>query len=64
MFTVVTLRDKKIWRRIAIRGNQTLDDLHETIFDAFDREEYDEDEDDEEDYEDEYDEEEDEEELS
>ena len=28
---------KKIWRRIAIRGNQTLDDLHESIFDAFGR---------------------------
>ena len=30
---------KKIWRRIAVRGNQTLDDLHEAIFEAFDREE-------------------------
>ncbi len=28
---------KSIWRRIALRGNQTLDDLHEAIFDAFDR---------------------------
>jgi len=28
---------KKIWRRIAVRGNQTLDDLHDSIFDAFDR---------------------------
>ncbi|OHB67744.1 MAG: hypothetical protein A2V70_06020 [Planctomycetes bacterium RBG_13_63_9] len=26
-----------IWRRIAVRGSQTLDDLHEAIFDAFDR---------------------------
>jgi len=26
-----------IWRRIAIRGDQTLDDLHATIFHAFDR---------------------------
>jgi len=26
-----------IWRRIAIRGDQTLDDLHTTIFHAFDR---------------------------
>ena len=25
------------WRRIAIRGDQTLNDLHLTIFDAFDR---------------------------
>jgi hypothetical protein len=29
--------NKRIWRRIAIRGDQTLDDLHEAIFDAFDR---------------------------
>ncbi|SRR5258708_6967207 len=28
---------KKIWRLIAIRGDQTLDDLHEAIFKAFDR---------------------------
>jgi hypothetical protein len=28
---------KSIWRRIALRGDQTLDDLHEAIFDAFDR---------------------------
>ena len=28
---------KSIWRRIAIRGNQTLDDLHDAIYDAFDR---------------------------
>jgi hypothetical protein len=28
---------KSIWRRIALRGSQTLDDLHEAIFDAFDR---------------------------
>ncbi|HZZ29125.1 MAG TPA: plasmid pRiA4b ORF-3 family protein [Pirellulales bacterium] len=34
----VALKDaKKIWRRIALRGNQTLDDLHEAIYDAFDR---------------------------
>lgn len=26
-----------IWRRIAIRSDQTLDDLHTTIFHAFDR---------------------------
>jgi hypothetical protein len=28
---------KSVWRRIALRGDQTLDDLHEAIFDAFDR---------------------------
>jgi hypothetical protein len=28
---------KGIWRRIAIRGSQTLDDLHEAIYCAFDR---------------------------
>jgi hypothetical protein len=28
---------KSIWRRIVLRGSQTLDDLHESIFDAFDR---------------------------
>lgn len=34
----VALRDNPdIWRRIAILGNQTLDDLHNAIFDAFDR---------------------------
>jgi hypothetical protein len=29
--------NRHTWRRIALRGNQTLDDLHEAIFDAFDR---------------------------
>jgi len=34
----VTLSGRKgVWRRIAVRGSQTLDDLHEAIFDAFDR---------------------------
>jgi hypothetical protein len=34
----VALSDRKsIWRKIAIKANQTLDDLHEVIFDAFDR---------------------------
>ena len=28
---------KRIWRLIAMRGDQTLDDLHEAIFRAFDR---------------------------
>jgi hypothetical protein len=31
--------DCGIWRKIAIRGGQSLDDLHCIIFDAFDREE-------------------------
>ena len=29
--------EKSIWRKIALRGNQTLDDLHDAIYDAFDR---------------------------
>src|SRR5687768_8281988 len=29
---------RQIWRRIAIRGDQTLEVLHWAIFDAFDRE--------------------------
>ena len=29
--------DKKIWRKIAIRSGQTLHDLHDIIYDAFDR---------------------------
>jgi hypothetical protein len=28
---------KRIWRLIALRGDQTLNDLHETIYSAFDR---------------------------
>ncbi len=28
---------KSVWRRIALRGSQTLEVLHEAIFDAFDR---------------------------
>jgi hypothetical protein len=31
--------EKKIWRTIAVREGQTLHDLHNIIFDAFDREE-------------------------
>jgi len=34
---VVLSFDKKIWRRIEILDSQTLDQLHEVIFDAFDR---------------------------
>jgi hypothetical protein len=39
VFKVGLMGDKKTWRRIAVRGDQTLDDLHATIFGAFDREE-------------------------
>jgi hypothetical protein len=39
VFKVALQRRKSIWRRIAVRNDQTLDDLHEVIFDAFDREE-------------------------
>ena len=28
---------RRIWRTIALRGDQTLDDLHDAIFEAFDR---------------------------
>ncbi|MBI1904514.1 MAG: plasmid pRiA4b ORF-3 family protein [Planctomycetia bacterium] len=31
--------NKRIWRTIAIRGDQSFDDLHAEIFNAFDREE-------------------------
>lgn len=37
VFKVALRDDPKIWRRVAILGNQTLDDLHNAIFDAFDR---------------------------
>lgn len=37
VFKVALTHQKKIWRRIAIRSDQTLDDLHRAIFDAFDR---------------------------
>jgi len=37
VFKVALAGAKSIWRRIAMRGNQTLDDLHEAIFHAFDR---------------------------
>jgi hypothetical protein len=34
----VALKDsKRIWRTIAVRGDQALDDLHEAIFAAFNR---------------------------
>jgi hypothetical protein len=37
VFKVALAGRKSIWRRIALLGNQTLDDLHEAIFNAFDR---------------------------
>ncbi len=37
IFKVALDRERSIWRRIAIRGEQTLDDLHWAIFRAFDR---------------------------
>ncbi len=37
IFKVALAERESIWRRIAVRGNQTLDDLHEAVFDAFDR---------------------------
>ncbi len=37
VFKVALKGAKRIWRRIAVRSDQTLDDLHEAIFDAFDR---------------------------
>ena len=37
VFKIALLYSKHIYRRIAILGNQSLDDLHDTIFLAFDR---------------------------
>ena len=37
VFKVALSGSKRIWRRIAMRPAQTLDDLHEAIFTAFDR---------------------------
>lgn len=37
IFKVALAGRKSIWRRIAARASQTLDHLHEAIFDAFDR---------------------------
>jgi hypothetical protein len=37
VFKVALAGRKSIWRNIAVRGDQTLDDLHEAIYDAFDR---------------------------
>lgn len=37
VFKVALKNAKRIWRRIAVRSDQTLDDLHQAIFNAFDR---------------------------
>lgn len=37
VFKVGLAGRRSIWRKIALRGDQTLDDLHEAIFHAFDR---------------------------
>ena len=37
LFKVRLKRARRIWRTIALRGDQTLDDLHEAVFEAFDR---------------------------
>ena len=37
IFKVALAGQKSVWRKIALKGNDTLDDLHEMIFDAFDR---------------------------
>ena len=37
IFKVALAGRKSIWRRIALEGNHTLDDLHWMIFSAFDR---------------------------
>lgn len=37
VFKVALQAQKKIWRRIAVRSDQTLKDFHDIIFDAFDR---------------------------
>lgn len=37
VFKVALAGRKNVWRRVAVRASQTLDHLHEAIFDAFDR---------------------------
>ena len=37
VFKVALAGPKGVWRRIAMRSDQTFDDLHAAIFDAFDR---------------------------
>ena len=36
-FKVALKGDTSIWRRIQVRGDQTLDEFHEAIYEAFDR---------------------------
>jgi hypothetical protein len=37
VFKVALSERKSVWRRIGVKANQTLDDLHEAIYGAFDR---------------------------
>ena len=37
LFKVNLKGAKRVWRTVALRGDQTLDELHEAIFTAFDR---------------------------
>ena len=37
LFKVNIKGAKRVWRTIALRGDRTLDDLHQAIFEAFDR---------------------------
>ena len=37
VFKVALQAQKKIWRRVALRSDQTLDDFHNSIFEAFER---------------------------
>jgi hypothetical protein len=39
IFKVALLGEKDIWRRIALKGSDTLEDLHGAIYVAFDRDE-------------------------
>ena len=36
-FKVMLKRRRSVWRSVALRGDQTLEELHEAIFTAFDR---------------------------
>jgi hypothetical protein len=40
VFKVALKYKKRVWRTIAIRGDQSLEDLHDAIFSAFDRYDY------------------------
>ena len=37
VFKVALAGNRRVWRRITFRSDQTLDDVHAAIFDAFDR---------------------------